>query len=137
MLKPQELIDKALEVEQLLWWLKYPTLQSFFLRYTWASGDEGESWMEQEESKFLLKTDPQPIPYASEDDIDYSDFSVSAYPCKREGEIYERIYRPQMTDTEMQARIDHILSTVGGVSVTQTLGNIKGSKIVGLVIGDL
>lgn len=114
-MQARELIDKALEIEQLLWWLKYPDLASFFLRYTWASSDEGESWMEQEESKFLLKTDPQPLPYASEDEIEGSDYSVSAYPCKREGEIYERIYRPQMTDAEIQARIDYILSTFGGV----------------------
>lgn len=133
----KELIDKALEVEQLQFWLKYTELQSFFLRYTWASSDEGESWMEQEESKFLLKTDPQSLPYASEDEIEGSNYSVSAYPCKREGEIYERIYRPYPTDTEIQARIDHILSTFGVVSVTQTLGNITGSNITGLVIGDL
>jgi len=61
MLKPQELIDKALEVEQLLWWLKYPDLASFFLRYTWGSSDV------------------------------------------------------ERTGTEMQTRIDYILSTVGGV----------------------
>ena len=112
MLKPQELIDKALEVEQLLWWLKYPDLASFFLRYTWASSDEGSSWMEQEESKFLLKTDPEPLPYASEDEIEGSDYSVSAYPCKREGGIYHRIYRPYPTDTEIQARIDTILNSL-------------------------
>jgi hypothetical protein len=105
----QELISKALEAETLAWWLKHPELQSFFLRYSWASSDEGEYWMEQEESKFLLKTDSQPLPYEDEDDIDYSDYSVSAYPCKREGEIYERIYRPYDTDAEIQARINTIL----------------------------
>ena len=111
-MQAKELIDKALEIEQLQFWLKYPELQSFFLRYSWASSDEGESWMEQEESKFLLKTDLQSLPYEDEDDIDYSDFSVSTYPCKREGEISERIYRPYPTDTEIQARIDTILGSI-------------------------
>ncbi len=114
-MQAKELIDKALEVQQLLWWLKYPDLVSFFLRYGRASSDEGEYWMEQEESKFLLKIDSQPLPYEDEDDIDYSDYSVSAYPCKREGEIYTRVYRPYPTDAEIQARINTILSTFGGV----------------------
>lgn len=139
MLNTQELIDKALEIEQLEWWLKYPTLQSFHLSRCWSGDDEGSYWTEQSERIFHLTSDP----YEPDDDDTYwdydnhSDFSVSAYPCVRNGEIYERIHRPKMTDTEMQERINTILSMFNGESVTQTLGDITGSNITGLVIGDL
>ena len=113
----EELISKALEIEQLQWWLKYPTLQSFYLRRGWGSSDEGEYWTEQEETRFILSTDIYDPEEFSEDDSywdyeNHSDFGVTDYPCKREGAISERICRPYPTDTEIQVRIDVILRSL-------------------------
>lgn len=146
----KELIDKALEIEQLIWWLQNPTVESFFLRSESTGDDNGSYYVEVENRSYRLTTDSDILDDNLDPDDDYEmnssvydyymhhDFSTSSYyPVNINESHYERIHRPKMTDTEMQERINTILSTVGGVSVTQTLGHITGSNITGLVIGDL
>ena len=136
-MQAEELIAKALEVEQLEWWMEYPTLLSFCLRREWSSSDEGDYWSEQSEGTFLLSTDIYD-PYEFDEDNrhwDYEnhpDFSVSTYPYKRCGEFYERISRPEMTDTEMKARIADLCTTqlTTGIFVN----DMSGGNITGMFI---
>ena len=126
----KELIDKLLELQELQWWLKHPTVKSFFLRSGCYSTPQNNSF------SFYIKTENDDYDLTEELTDDFL-VKVTYYPIDINKMQSKRVYRPYPTDTEIQARINTILSTFGGVSVTQTLGNITDSFVTGLVIGDL
>ena len=122
-MQAKELQEKALKVSQLEWWLQNPTIKSFFLRSESTGSDEGSYYIEVENRNYWLTTDPlneHEDGFDGENDYyDYethSGFSTKTYyPVNINESHYERVYRPSMTDTEIQGRIDTILSMAGGV----------------------
>lgn len=121
----KELQEKALELAQLEWWLQNPTIKSFFLRSEDCSDDEGRFFVEIENRSYRLTTDSDVLADELDPDDEYEmnttsydwymhpNFSTdSYYPIDVNTFYYGRVYRPYPTDTEMQARIDTILSII-------------------------
>ena len=118
-MQAKELIDKALEIQQLQWWLAHPSIKSFHLSVEHDGDDEGHFYKTVENRTFDLTTDTVEDPDFNDDDrwFDYenhSSFSTkSYYPVDINKSHHERIYRPYSgDDMEIQARVNHILYTL-------------------------
>ena len=121
----EELIDKALELQQLRWWLSNPTVESFFLRSEATGDDNGNYFVEVENRSYRLTTDSDVLDDALDPDDEYEmnssifdsymhpDFSTSSYyPVNINQPHYARVYRPQIIDAEIQTRIESILRSL-------------------------
>jgi len=102
-MQTNELIDKALELQQLVWWLDNPTIKSFFLSCECHSNNENRSfYLKIQNSEYNLTVDITARFLVM----------VSNYPIDINKTHNEHVYRPYPTDVEIETRIDHILYTL-------------------------
>lgn len=102
-MQTNELILKALELQQLVWWIDNPTIKSFFLSCECHSDNEDRSfYIKIQNSEYDLTVDI----------TTHFLVMVSNYPIDINKTCSQRVSRPYPTDVEILTRINHILYTL-------------------------
>lgn len=120
-MQAKELFEKVLELQQLNWWLENPTVKSFFLSVYHDGNDEGRYYKTIENNVFYLTTDilDEDEDYYHDSDDRWYDYekhpnfsTTNYYPIDINESYDERIFRPKMSDQQIQERINYIVSTI-------------------------